>query len=528
MTAASSSDHAYVLCIDLGTGGPKVMLLRDDGAVVAHSFCPVKLHLLPNGGAEQDPADWWAAITQAAREVTGAGHVRVDDIVGVGSTAQWSGTVAVDSEGSPLANAILWMDSRGNGAIRKLAGGPVMGYDPRKVLTWIRLTGGGPSLSGKDPIAHILYVREANPDLYAKTAKFLEPCDYLVSKMTGRTVSSYDAITLHWVTDNRRIDAVDYSPRLLAMTGLDRSKLPELVRPASVVGQLGKEAAEELGVPAFIPVASATGDIASAAVGSGAVRDFESHLYIGTSSWISCHLPFKKTSITTNMGSLPSAIPGHYMLADEHETAGACLSFLKDTVLFADDGLTPQRPEGDVFEALNALASRAELGSGNVIFTPWLNGERSPVDDHTLRGGFHNLSLSTTRAQLVRSVFEGVAYNSRWLLEAVDRFLGRRVEQLNFIGGGANSELWSQIHADVTGRAIRQMADPVLANARGAGLLAWLAMGRIKVEDIPAMVPVKATFRPDPEASDVYESLFREFVNLYKANKAVYKRLNRF
>ena len=114
------------------------------------------------------------------------------------------------------------------------------------------------------------------------------------------------------------------------------------------------------------------------------------------------------------------------------------------------------------------------------MFTPWLNGERSPVDDHTIRAGFHNLSLSTTRAELVRAVFEGVAFNSRWLLGAVERFVGRPFESMAFVGGGANSDVWAQIHADVTGRTIRQMADPVLANVRGAGMLALLALGRIE------------------------------------------------
>ncbi|HUY86314.1 MAG TPA: FGGY-family carbohydrate kinase [Acidimicrobiales bacterium] len=525
------SESNYVLSIDLGTGGPKVALFADDGSVVAHSFAPVKLQLLAGGGAENDPDEWWSAISSCAREVTGAGHVPVDRIVAVGCTAQWSGTVAVGADGNHLMNSVIWMDSRGNGPIRKVAGGgpvKVMGYDVRKVLKWIKLTGGGPSLSGKDPIAHILFIKEAFPDIYKQTDKFLEPCDYLSFRLTGRMCASYDSITLHWVTDNRKIDKIDYHPGLLAMSGLDRSKLPDLVPSASIVGKLSQSAADDLGVPSGIPVASATGDIASAAVGSGAVRDFESHLYIGTSSWITCHVPFKKTSIATNIGAIPSAIPGKYMVADEHETAGACLNFLKDSLLLADDELSAGKLNSNPYETFGLVAGRAEPGSGNVIFTPWLNGERSPVDDHTVRAGFHNLSLSTNRAQIVRSVFEGVAYNSRWLLGAVDKFIGRRIDTLSFIGGGANSDLWSQIHADVTGRNIKQMADPVLANARGAALLALLAIGKIDVEAIGSMVPVKKTYRPDPAVKPVYDELYSEFVNIYKANKPIYKRLNKF
>ncbi len=161
-----------------------------------------------------------------------------------------------------------------------------------------------------------------------------------------------------------------------------------------------------------------------------------------------------------------------------------------------------------------------------MLFTPWLNGERSPVDDHTIRGGFHNLSLSSTRADMVRAVFDGVALNSAWLLGAVEKFCKRRFDSLAFVGGGANSDLWSQIHADAMGRRIRQVADPVLANVRGAGLLTLLALDRLTLADMPGTVEIKATYDPDPAAAAVYAELLKEFVNLYTETKGIHKRLN--
>jgi xylulokinase len=167
-------------------------------------------------------------------------------------------------------------------------------------------------------------------------------------------------------------------------------------------------------------------------------------------------------------------------------------------------------------------------GAGGVLFTPWLNGERAPVDDHTIRGGFHNLSLSSSRADMVRAVFEGVALNSRWLLGAVEKFCGRRLDSLAFVGGGANSALWAQIHADVMDRTIVRIADPVLANARGAGLLCHLALGRVRLAEIPAMVTTETVHEPDPATAPVYDELAAEFVNLYRAEKDIHRRLNRF
>ena len=143
------------------------------------------------------------------------------------------------------------------------------------------------------------------------------------------------------MTDNRDINAVAYDDALIALAGLERAKLPDLVPTGSVLGGLAPAAAGELGLLPGTPVIAGMGDLHSAAVGSGAVADFDAHLYIGTSSWISCHVPFKKTDALTNIASIPSGIPGRYLVADEHETGGACLTWLRDNLLFPDDALSP-------------------------------------------------------------------------------------------------------------------------------------------------------------------------------------------
>jgi xylulokinase len=517
----------HVLAVDLGTGGPKVAVVSATGRIAAWGYEPVGFTKLGDGAAEQDPRRWWSAVSGAARRALADSGVAPEAVVGVGCTSQWLGTVAVDGDGEPIGDAIIWMDSRGADAVRRAVGGTVnvLGYAPAKAARWIKRTGGAPSLSGKDPVGHILYLRQHEPERYRATRVFLEPVDYLNLRLTGLARASHDSITMHWVTDNRRIDQVAYDPELLAMAGLDRSTLPELVPTGAVLGGLCARAADELGLLPGTPVVTGTGDLHSAAVGSGAVADFAGHLYIGTSSWVSCHVPFKKVSPLENVTSLPSGIPGRYLVADEHETAGVCLTWLRDSLLFADDALGGPAPP-DALAVMNEMAAAVPPGSHGVLFTPWMNGERTPVDDHTIRGGFHNLSLSNTRADLVRAVFEGVALNTKWLLSSVEKFIGRQFGSLAFVGGGANSDLWSQIHADATGRTIRQVADPVLANVRGAALLTLMALGRLEAEDIPPMVAIKAEYRPDPAAAAVYDELAVEFVNLYKAEKGIHRRLN--
>ena len=518
----------YVLAIDLGTSGPKVALVSTDGEVLDCEIEPTELLLFDGGGAEQIPDDWWRAITTASRRLLGKKLVPLDHIVAVSATTQWSGTVAVNRDGRPLMNAIIWMDTRGKPHQDRITGGfpRIAGYGAAKVLKWLRLTGGAPSHSGKDPIAHIHYIKNEHHQIYQQTYKFLEPKDYINLRLTGKFAASYDSIALHWVTDNRDINDIQYDPGLLRMSGIDPGKLPELKQSVDILGTLTSEAAHDLGLGPGVQVIMGTPDVQSASVGSGAVRDFEGHLYIGTSSWLTCHVPFKKTDLGANMASLPSAVPGRYFIANEQETAGYCLTFLKENVFFRDDDLGTSAPD-DAYERLNSEAAKAPPGSDKLIFMPWLFGERTPIEDHAVRGGFFNMSLRTERSHMIRAVFEGVAYNSRWLLGAVEKFNGRPMEKINMIGGGARSDLWCQIMADVTGREIRQVKDPVQANARGAAFLASVALGYHTFHELSDVIQIQRTFTPNPDNRSIYDELFAEFQNLYKANKKIYARLNR-
>ena len=531
MAASESSTTGYVLAVDLGTGGPKVALVSLDGDIIGHEYETNDLILLPDGGVEQDPEQWWTSIVTAARRLLARGLVAADDVVAMSVTTQWMTTVAVGADGHHIGNAISWMDTRGARYASAAAGGglvvPTVGYNAKKLRQWLRVTGGVPSRTGKDPVGQMLFLKHERPEIYEAAAVFLEPMDYLNLRLTGRAVASWDTIVGHWVTDNRDLAHVGYDDELIEWVGVDRAKLPELVPTGTIIGSLCESAAVELGLGRHVQVVAGTGDTASAGIGSGAVRDFEGHLYIGTSSWLSCHVPFKKTDILSNITSLPSGIPERYWVATEQDTAGKCLSWLIDNILYPDDALGTGEPPPDVYDRLNDIAAKAEPGSGNLVYLPWLNGERTPVDNHLIRGGWFNASLATDRSHLVRSVFEGVAYNTRWMQDAAEKFTKRRFEHLNFVGGGARSDLWCQIMADVLDRPIRQVADPVLANVRGAGFSASVALGHLRWDDIPAKIAITETFQPDDRNRKTYDRLYGTFTDLYKKNKGIYAKLNR-
>jgi xylulokinase len=518
----------YLVALDLGTSGLKVAVTTPRGEIAGSVQERYPLHVLGGGGVEQDPEDWWRAITRGTRRVLGSSGVDPARVVGVACSSQWSGTVPVDERGRPLMRAIIWMDSRGAEQVHRITRGfpAVQGYGVGKLAAWVRRSGGAPGHSGKDTVAHILYVRDRLPDVYRRTAKFLEPRDWVNFQLSGRLASSFDAATLLWATDIRDVGAVRYDDHLLGIAGLDRDKLPELVPTATVLGPLTPAAAAALGLPETAQVVSGAPDLMAAAIGAGTVADFDAHLHLGTSSWLVCHVPYKKTDLLHNLASVPSGIPGRYLLANEQESAGLCLAELQRNLLYPPDGGAAPGAAEDRYAAMRAMAAAVPAGSDGLIFAPWVNGERAPVDDRTVRGGFFNQSLGVSRGHLVRAVLEGVAYNSRWLLRYVERFIGRRLEAITAVGGGARSELWCQIHADVLDRAIRQAADPVLASARGVALQAWVALGRLRWDEVAGTVPIARTFEPDPARRPVYDTLFPEFVNLYRSTRRIYARLN--
>lgn len=523
------ADNKYILTIDLGTSGPKVALISIYGKVVDNEFNATPIILLAGGGAEQDPEGWWIAIMSAAKRLLAKKLVPIDDIIAVSVTTQWSGTVPVDKEGNHLMNAIIWMDCRGHDSMDHFLKSPIKisGYPLARLIQWLKISGGGPALSGKDSISHILWLKKDCSDIYKKTYKFLEPKDYINLRLTGKFAATYDSILLHWVTDNRDPSHVVYDNKLLKMTGLEREKLPDLIRAVDILGTLKKEVADELGLKPDTPVIGGTPDVPSACVGSGAVRNYEGHLYIGTSSWISAHVPFKKTDVFHGIGSFPSPIPGMYMILNEQECAGKCLTWLRDNVLYHQDELLMEGHVPDIFKYLDQTISRVPPGANNVIFTPWLYGERTPVDDCHIRSSLFNLSLENTREDMARAIFEGVAFNQKWLLTHLEKFMGRPLAHLNFIGGGANSDVWSQILADVLERPIRQVAGPIYANGRGAAFLAAIALRYITVDDIPDLIEIKTEYKPNPDSIKIYREVFAEFLNLYKVHKKICHRINR-
>lgn len=512
-------DERLALVIDLGTTGAKVGVATLAGRVVWSENHELVSALTDDGGATQDAHEWWRLVVASTQRATASGAFDPARVEAVGITGQWASTVPVDADGVPVAPCLLWMDARGGPRAKAHIGGWLVGYDPKAIATWVRRTGGAPSLSGNDPLGHRLWLEAAQPEVWARTHWLLEPVDYLAMRFTGVAAASRASMTGSWLTDNRDLGVDRYDPVLLRYAGTDGSRLPPLRPTLSVVAPVRAAVADQLGLPAGVQVVTGLPDLHTAVLGSGAVDDHAAHMALSTTSWISCHMVNKKTDAVRSMGTVPGVRPHRYLVANNHDTSGRSLQWLRDV-------LTPDGAEPPGYDALDALAAGSPAGAGGVIFTPWLAGERTPIGDRKARAGFHNVSLTTGRADLVRAVLEGVAYNDRWLHEAVEKFVGRRLDPIRVIGGGAVSALWCQIHADVMDRTIEQTVEPLNAGLRGAALAAAVALGAVRTDEVRALVPVARTFRPDPANRAAYDRLFAEFPGLYKAQKSMFARLN--
>jgi xylulokinase len=507
-----------ILAIDVGTSEIKVALVSHTGEVrdCARSRLSV-LH--PEAGwAEQDPNDWWSAISAAAQDLWARSNFDPEQVSGVVFACQMFGVVPVDANGEPLMNAMIWLDTRSRAQARKITAGypKVSGYGLPRLLKWLRATNGVPSLAGRDTISKFLWLREERPDLWQHTDKLLDVKDFLVMRCTGKAVTTFDLASGGWLFKTRKGD-LGWSEQILQMLDLDTRRFPKVIASTEIVGGLTPRAASDLGIAPGTPVAAGAGDVPSCAVGSGAVKDGEVHIYLGTSSWVATHLDDRAVNPFAATGTLCAAEPGKYILIATQETAGASMEWVRQKIV----GETLD------YDTINHLVESCEPGAGGVFFFPWLMGERVPVDDASVRGGFANLSLDHDRSHILRAVFEGVAFNNLWALGVVEKLLGKSVPSVRITGGGAQSRVWCQIMADVLQKPVERVANPQFSGVRGAALIALRALGEIEHLDTWSdLVEVTDRFEPRSATRDLYASRYRSFLDYYKRNRSWFRALN--
>ncbi len=485
--------------IDLGTSACKFLLVDEAGAVLNMVSQEYPLVFPHPGWSEQAPQDWWAAcLAGVPRLLAGfdAGAVR-----GIGLGGQMHGLVALDEKDQVLRRAILWNDGRTAGETAFL--NEDVGRQTLSART------GNIAFAGFTA-PKLLWMRNHEPDLFARIAKIMLPKDYLVYKLTGVHATDYSDASGMLLLDvqNKR-----WSREMLDVCGISEAQMPRLYESCAPVCMLLPEAAAALGLPQSAVVCAGAGDNAAAAVGTGTVGDGRCNISLGTSGTI--FISAEKFGVDASNGLHAFAhADGGWHLMGCMLSAASCNKWWQDGIIGTSDY---QGEEGKI--------APEKLGRNHVFFLPYLMGERSPINDTDARAMFVGMTMDTTRADMTQSLLEGVAFAIRDSFE-VAKSLGLSIPRSNICGGGSKSALWRTILANVLGIPLDIVATEQ-GPGYGAALLAMVACGQFATvrEAAGALVRVKATVQPDPALTQLYDARYAQFKQIYPACKALFPKL---
>lgn len=481
---------------DLGTTGNKASLHDDDGRLVAAITQAYPTRFDRGGVAEQDPEQWWQAVCSATGRLLSGTGTAADEIRAVGFSGQMMGAVLLDSSYRPVRPAIIWADHRSTDQCRALL--DKFGMEAAYERTGHRLN---PTYS----LSKVMWVRDREPEVFARVAHVCLAKDFVVQRLTGMLVTDpSDASSTNAYDQGRGT----WSTELLATADLDAALFPEIVASTTVVGGVTADAAGATSLRAGTPVVIGGGDGPLAAVGAGVVSpDAGAYTYLGSSSWVSiaARAPLHDPAMRTM--TFDHVVPGQYVPTATMQAGGGSLQWVTDV-------LAPGA-EADRFRRLVADADSAEASGEGLYFLPHLLGERSPYWNPAARGAFVGLSRHHGPAHLTRAVLEGVAFN---LATCVDAFResGASVGRVDAIGGGAASDVWLQILADVWGATVRRRSIVEEANSLGAAVTAGVGAGLLDGFDVARdLSEVTGEFEPDPARHAAYQGRHEVFKDAY-------------
>ncbi|GAB3081715.1 xylulokinase [Corynebacterium aquatimens] len=528
----------FILAYDFGTTGVKSCLFDVSDSVVKVDSASqgYELHVLPDGGVEQDPDDWWQALVDTTRVLKKRNADAVEHVAGISFCSQLQSVVMVDEDMRPVHRSMSYMDQRAGAQMKRIAGRAprIAGVNAAIALKSLRYTG-AVAASVKDPAWKYHWLKDNDADAFRRGHKWLDVKDALIARMTGQATMSEDSAFATLLYDIKADpDSPRFHPEMLKMLQVDPDHMPDIVKSTDQVGPLLEGPAAEMGVAPGIPVFSGGGDSALIGVGAGATAVGDTHLYVGTSGWASTVIEKPVVDVSAMIAGIVGAIPGRYNYFAELETAGKCLEWVRDHLaldeinIYLERTAVSEAPEDiriELYDYLSQVIGETRPGAGGVLFTPWLHGNRCPFEDSNARGMFIGISLTTGKRDMLRAVIEGICYHLRWFVETQDKKVSTS-SRIRFVGGGALSPVTSQILADVLQRPIDVVEHPQDVGAVGAALCAAAGLGAVNsTEEAASLVEVIASYEPNTELKELYDDMFTTFKSLHPANKKVFARL---
>ena len=489
----------YYIGIDLGTSSVKLLLMDELGVIHQQVTREYPLEFPQPGWSQQAPEDWKAAVLSGLQELTANCDKR--QIAGIGTGGQMHGLVVLDRDDNVIRPAILWNDGRTAAQVDYL--NDVIGK--QKLSAWTANIAFAGFTAPK-----ILWMRENEPENFAKIAKIMLPKDYVNYVLTGVHCCDYSDASGMLLLD---VAHKRWSKEMLELCGITEAQMPALFESYETVGTLRPEIAELLGFPQGVKVCAGAGDNAAAAVGTGVVGDGGCNISLGTSGTV--FISSRQFGVDPNNALHAFAhADGGYHLMGCMLSAASCNKWLMDDILRTKDYAGEQAPITD-----------EKLGTNHVYFLPYLMGERSPINDTNARGAFIGMSMDTSRADMTQAVLEGVAFAIRDSVE-VAKSLGIPLASSMLCGGGAKSPLWRRILANVLNMPLTIPASEQ-GPGMGGAMLAMVACGAYSsvAEVCERLVTVSETVAPDPETAARYEARYRQFRLIYPALKGLYPRI---
>lgn len=485
--------------IDLGTSASKFLLVDEVGRVLNTVTKEYPLSFPRPGWSEQDPAHWWQACLAGVPELLAGFDAK--QVAGIGVGGQMHGLVALDAAGNVLRPAILWNDGRTAAQVDYL--NETVGND--KLSAWT----GNIAFAGFTA-PKLLWMRQNEPDLFARIAKILLPKDYLVYRLTGVHATDYSDASGTLLLD---VAHKRWSSEMLDLCGVTEAQMPTLFNSWQPVGTLTAAAAAALGLPTDVVVCAGAGDNAAAAIGTGTVGEGRCNISLGTSGTVFISSEQFRVDPHNALHAFAHADGGFHLM-------GCMLSAASCNKWWMEDILH----DGDYAAAQEAIVPE-KLGRSHVFYLPYLMGERSPINDTNARAVFLGMTMDTTRADMTQAMLEGVAFALRDSVE-IARSLGLDISRSTLCGGGSRSPLWRTILANVLGIPLDLPATEQ-GPGYGAALLALVACGRYRnvAEVSRAMLHIQATVQPDPELTALYDARYAEFKQIYPACRPLFASL---
>ncbi len=535
----------YVIAYDIGTTGVKTCLFEIDKTIVlkaaaSHGY---NLYMVENGGAEQDFNEWWTAMAETTADIMNSEEVKAlnitaKDIEGISFCSQMQGLVALDKDCNVIRRPMSYMDQRAKEEIKKgIANGiQIAGANVFKLLPYLYYTG-AVSCSVKDPIWKYKWIEAHEPENFKKIYKIVDVKESLIAHMTGKIIMTPDSAFGQLLYDTRKGHEGWCKP-VCKLVDVNPDHLADIVKCTDVVGGLTEKAANELGLVPGIPVFGGGGDATLIGVGAGATRPGDTHIYSGTSGWVSTVVEKQTVDTGAMIAAIVGAEEGRYNYFAEHETSGKCLEWVKNHLALDEIGIYLEKKDvtesvenfeetyTSLYDYLSKVMKETPAGSNGVIFTPWLHGNRCPFEDPNAAGVFFNINIDTGKRDLIRSVIEGVCFQNRWMYEQEAKKVDVS-DTVRFVGGGALSDVTCQILADVLQKKVETVASPQNVGAVGAAAIIGVGIGAIKnLDEVRNFIPAEKTFIPNPENKAVYDKNFEVFKTLYKNNKKAFATLN--